>query len=132
MNWKNKHFSVTIMFWKHENPLDFGFRKTNKKFEKIVIDINPNNLIKFIEHSYSYIKISLRLYSSKYSKKMYSQPALFTIIALKTYLNLTYHQIVEFINFSDRLQKYLKIKRALNNLLFKNFSKGRQLTCLNE
>ena len=61
MNWKNKHFSVTVRFWKHENLLDFGFRKTNKKFEKIVIDINPNNLIKFIEHSYSYIKISLSL-----------------------------------------------------------------------
>jgi len=43
---------------------------------------------------------------------MCSKPALFTIIALKTYLNLTYHQIVEFISFSDRLQKYLKIKRA--------------------
>lgn len=114
-----------------KNLLDFGFRKTNKKFEKIVIDINPNNLIKFIEHSYSYIKISLRLYSSKYSKKMYSQPALFTIIALKIYLKLTYHQIIEFIT-SDRLQKYLRLKELQITPLFKNSSKGCQLTCLKE
>ena len=31
----------------------------------------------------------------------------------KTYLNLIHRQIVEFISFIDRLQKYMKIKRAL-------------------
>ena len=80
-------------------------------------------MIKFIEHSYSYARISLRLYSSKYSKKMYSQPALFTIIALKTYLNLTYREIVEFISFSDRLQKYLKIPSAPNHSTLQIFFK---------
>ena len=68
--------------------------------------------------------MSLNLYSSKFSKKMYSQPALFTIIALQTYLKLTYRQIVEFICFSDRLQKYLKIKRAPDYSTLQNFFKS--------
>ena len=99
-------------------------KKFFKKFEKdSKIDINPNNLIKFIEQSYSYARIVLNLYSSKYSKKLYSQPALFTIIALKTYLNLTYREIVEFISFSDRLQKYLKIRSAPNHSTLQKFFK---------
>lgn len=67
--------------------------------------------------------MSLNLYSSKFSKKMYSQPALFTIIVLKTYLNLTYRQTVEFIIFSDRLQWYLKIKRASDYSTLQKFFK---------
>jgi transposase len=128
MNQKNKHSPVIVRFSKHKNLLDFGFKKQTKKFFKKFekdgkIEINSNNLIKFIEHSYSYARMSLNLYSSKYSKKMYSQPALFTIIALKTYLNLTYRQIVEFISFSDRLQKYLKIKRAPDYSTLQKFFK---------
>ena len=80
-------------------------------------------MIKFIEHPHNYARISLNLYSSKISKKIYSQPALFAINALKTYLNLTYRQIVEFISFSNRLQKYLKIKRAPNHATLQKFFK---------
>lgn len=91
MKRKNKHFPVIVMFYKHKNLLDFGFKKQTKKFFKKFektskTEINSSNLIKFIENTYSYARISLNLYSSKYSKKMYSQPALFTIIALKAYL----------------------------------------------
>ena len=67
--------------------------------------------------------MSLDLYSSKYSKKMYSQPALFTIIELKNYLNLTYKEIVEFISFSEKLQTYLNIKRTLDYSTFHKFFK---------
>ena len=113
MNQKNKHSPVIVRFSKHKNLLDFGFKKQTKKFFKKFekdskIDINSNNLIKFIEQSYSYARIVLNLYSSKYSKKLYSQPALFTIIALKTYLNLTYREIVkcsQSFNSSEILQK---------------------------
>ncbi len=66
------------------------FSKNLKKTVKI--EINSSNLVKFIKHPYNYAKISLNLYSSKFSKKLYLQPALFTIIALKTYLNLIYRQ----------------------------------------
>ncbi len=128
MNQKNKHSPVIVRFSKHKNLLDFGFKKQTKKFFKKFekdskIDINSNNLIKFIEQSYNYARIVLNLYSSKYSKKLYSQPALFTIIALKTYLNLTYREIVEFISFSDRLQKYLKIRSAPNHSTLQKFFK---------
>lgn len=128
MNSKNKHSPIIVRFSKHKNLLDFGFKKQTKKFFKKFekdskIEINSNNLIKFIEHSYSYARMSLNLYSSKYSKKLYSQPALFSIIALKTYLNLTYRQIVEFISFSDRLKKYLKIKRAPDYSTLQKFFK---------
>ena len=128
MNQKNKHSPVIVRFSKHKNLLDFGFKKQTKKFFKKFekdskIDINSNNLIKFIEQSYSYARIVLNLYSSKYSKKLYSQLALFTIIALKTYLNLTYREIVEFISFSDRLQKYLKIRSAPNHSTLQKFFK---------
>ena len=99
-------------------------KKFFKKFEKdSKIEINSSKLVKFIEYAYSYARMSLNLYSSKYSKKMYSQPALFSIIALKTYLNLTYRQIVEFISFSDKLQKYLKIKRAPDYSTLQKFFK---------
>lgn len=128
MNSKNKHSPIIVRFSKHKNLLDFGFKKQTKKFfKKFEKDskskINSNNLIKFIEHSYSYARMPLNLYSSKYSKKIYSQPALFSIIALKPYLNLTYRQIVEFISFSDKLQKYLKIKRAPDYSTLQKFFK---------
>ena len=79
--------------------MDFGFKKQKKIEKDSKIKINPSNLIKFIEHPHIYDRISLNLYSSKFSKKMYSQPTLFAIRVLETYLNLTYHQIVEFIAF---------------------------------
>ena len=42
---------------------------------------------------------------------------------MKTYLNLTYREIVEFISFSDRLQKYLKIRSAPNHSTLQKFFK---------
>jgi len=61
MNQKNKHSPVIIRFSKHKNLLDFGFKKQTKKFFKKFekdskIEINSNNLIKFIKHSYSMLK----------------------------------------------------------------------------
>ena len=72
---------------------------------------------------YSYAKIALNNYSCKYSKKLYSQPALFTIIALKIYLKMTYRQIMDFISFSDALRKYLKIKKAPDYSTIQKFFK---------
>lgn len=94
MKLKNNPSPVIVWFSKHKRLLDWLYKinkKFFKKFEKdSKIDINSNNLIKFIESSYNYVRISLKLYSSNYSKKMCSRYALFTIIAVKTYLNLTY------------------------------------------
>ena len=56
----------------------------NKKFKKYENDFKSdyikNELIKFIEYTYSYSKITLNKYSCGYSKHTYTQQALFTII----------------------------------------------------
>ena len=82
MNNKNKHSPSIVRFSEHKSLLDFGFKKQTKKFFKkyknqCKSDIKSNELVKFIEFTYSYSMIALNKYSSKYSKKLYSQPALF-------------------------------------------------------
>ena len=117
--------------------MDFGFKKQTKKFFKkyknqCKSDIKSNKLVKFIEFTYSYSMIALNKYSSKYSKKLYSQPALFTIVALKIYLNMTYREIMDFVSFSSGLRSYLKIKKSPNYSTLQKFFKKCLLTCLKE
>lgn len=65
-------------------------KKYFKKYENYFkSDYTENELIEFNEYTYSYAKITLDKYSSDYSKHTYTQQALFTIIALKIYLNMT-------------------------------------------
>lgn len=70
-----------------------------------------------------YAKLSLNKYSSPYSKQLYSQPALLTILVLKIYLKLTYRQISEYLEFSDRLRSYLSIKNAPDPSTLQKFFK---------
>ncbi len=70
-----------------------------------------------------YAKLSLNKYSSRYSKQLYSQPALLTILVLKIYLKLTYRQISEYLEFSDRLRSYLSIKNAPDPSTLQKFFK---------
>ena len=105
MNTENKYFPVIFRFSKHKDLLDFGFKKQSKKYFKkyendFKSDYTENELIEFIEYTYSYAKITLDKYSSDYSKHTYTQQALFTIIALKIYLNMTYGEISDFISFN--------------------------------
>ena len=66
-------------------------KKYFKKYENdFKSDYTNNELIEFIEYTYSYSKIKLDKYSSDHSKHTYTQQTLFTIIALKIYLNMTY------------------------------------------
>ena len=74
---KKQTFQVIVRFSKYEILLDFGFKKQTKRFFKKFekdskIEINSSNLVKFIKHPYNYAKISLNLYSSKFSEKLYS------------------------------------------------------------
>ena len=108
--------------------MDFGFKKQAKKFFKKYendqkMSLKSCELIKFIETCYSYAKISLNKYLSNFSKKLYSQPALFTIIYLKIYLNTTYRDISDFISFSTKLKKYLGIKQVPNYSTLQKFYK---------
>ena len=105
MNIEKKHSPVIFRFSKHKNLFDFCFKKQSKKYFKkyendFKSDYIENELIKFIEYAYSYSKITLDKYSSDYSKHTYTQHALFTIIALKIYLNMTYREISDFISFN--------------------------------
>ena len=128
MKIENKHSPVIVRFSKHENLLDFGFKKQAKKYFKkyendFKSDYTENELIEFIEYTYSYAKITLDKYSSDYSKHTYTQQALFTIIALKIYLNMTYREISDFISFNDKLKRYLCIKNAPNYSKLQKFYK---------
>ena len=72
MNIENKHSPVIFRFSKHKNLLDFGFKKQSKKYFKkyendFKSDYTENELIEFIEYTYSYAKITLDKYSSDYS-----------------------------------------------------------------
>ena len=129
MNSKNKHSPVIVRFSRHKNLLDFGFKKQSKKkyFKKyendFKSDYTENELIEFIEYTYSYAKITLNKYSSDYSKHTYTQQALFTIITLKIYLNMTYREISDFVSFNGKLKRYLCIKNAPNYSTLQKFYK---------
>ena len=128
MNNENKHSPIIISRLKYKTLLDFGFKKQSRKFFKKIKKkskncYKTNELIKLIEYTYSYAKLSLNKYSSRYSKQLYSQHALLTILVLKIYLKLTYRQISEYLEFSDRLRSYLSIKNAPDPSTLQKFFK---------
>ena len=84
---------------------------------------NSNKFERFIESTYNYSRVVLNRYSSRYSKHSYSQPALFTILALKFYLKATYREIVDIVDSNDKLKSYLGIKKAPNYSTLQKFFK---------
>lgn len=84
------------MFSKQLNLSDFGFEKPAvKKIKEINKDIKPNKLLKFIKYVFKYSKILLNKYSNRFSKHDFTQPALFTLLAVKIYTRSTYRQIID-------------------------------------
>ena len=58
--------------------------KKKKKIKEINNKIKPNKLLKFIQYPSKYSKILLKKkYSNIYSKHDFTQPGLFTILAIK-------------------------------------------------
>ena len=53
----------------------------------------------------------LNKYSSHFSKHNFTQPALFTLLAMKIYARSTYRQITDLLELSDTIQKYLHLKK---------------------
>ena len=91
MKLKTTYSPVSNLFSKQLNLLDFGFEKPAvKKIKEINKDIKPNKLLKFIKNTFKYSKIVLNKYSSNFSKHDFTQPALFTILAVKIYTKSTY------------------------------------------
>ena len=66
-----------------------------KKIKDINKDIKPNKLLKFIKYVFKYSKIVLNKYSNRFSKHDFTQPALFTLLAVKIYTRSTYRQIID-------------------------------------
>ena len=84
MKLENTYSSVSTLFSKQFNLSDFGFEKpTLKKIKEINKDIKPNKLLKFIKYVFKYSKIVLNKYSSQFLKHNFTQPALFTLLAMK-------------------------------------------------
>ena len=98
---------------RHLNLLDFGLKiggKTQK--EKLFkIGENQNRLLYFVELTFNYAKWIFSKYSCDYSNHIYNQPQLFTILAMKTYLKTTYREIIEILDVSDKITKYLKLNK---------------------
>lgn len=124
----NNNSPVVYRYFRDLNLLDFGLKIVDKKSFKSYIkgcksNLEVDELGKFIELSYNYANCFLKKYSSRYSKKLYSQPALFTILSLKIYYNMTYRKIVGFVNHNDRLKRFLSIKKAPNYSTLHKFFK---------
>ena len=110
---KNTYSPVSSLFSKQLNFSDFGFEKPAlKKIKEINKDIRPNKLLKFIKYVFKYSKIVLNKYSSNFSKHDFTQPALFTLLAVKIYTRSTYRQIIDLLELSDKIQQYLHLKKV--------------------
>ena len=72
---------------------------------------NQNRLLDFVELTFNYAKWIFPKYSCDYNNHIYNQPQLFTILAMKTYLKTTYREIIEILDVSDKITKYLKLKK---------------------
>ena len=112
MKRENTYSPISSLFSKQLNLSDFGFEKPAlKKIKEINKDIKPNKLLKFIKYVFKYSKIVLNKYSSHFSKHDFTQPALFTLLAVKIYTRSTYRQITDLLELSDTIQKYLHLKK---------------------
>jgi len=112
---------------KQLNLLDFSFKNSNIQRLKSVLNKNnelkENKLVKFIERTYYYVKIAINKYSNAFSNHLYSQHALFTILAMKIYTKSTYREIIDFIDVSDIIKKYLRIKKVPHFTTIQKFFK---------
>ena len=87
-------------------------------------EFNKNKLRRFIIYTYDYAQLVLKEYSSKYSKKTYSNPTKFTILAMKIYLKLTYREICDVVDLSDSIQKYLRISQVPDHSTLQKYFKS--------
>ncbi len=81
---------------KQLNLSNFNFKKPKNYYLNKNIE-NKNNLLKFIKNTFNYAKISLNKYSNNFSKHLYTQHALFIILAIKIYTKSTYREIIDFL-----------------------------------
>jgi hypothetical protein len=112
---------------KQLNLSDFSFKNSDMNCLKRILNKNSelkeNKLVKFIERTYYYVKIAINKYSNAFSNHLYSQHALFTILAMKIYTKSTYREIIDFIEVSEIIKKYLRIKKVPHFTTIQKFFK---------
>ena len=77
-------------------------------------DLTNIQLLKFIETTFNYAKMCLNTYSNYFSNHLYTQPVLFTILALKNFiLKSTFREYNSiFYGYLTNIIKYLRIKKV--------------------
>lgn len=112
---------------KQLNLSDFGLEPVENCVRKFLKDcknnIKPVNLFKFIEFTFNTVKMVLNDYSSYYSNHIYTQPKLFTILAIKIYTNCTYRELTDLLELSDKLKDYLGLKKISHFTIIQKFFK---------
>jgi len=137
MKRKNTYSPFNDLISRQLNLSDFGFKKhakncIEKSEKRLPSDLNENELINFIVYANKIAKKCLKKYSHYFSGHLYSQPTLFTILALKIYLKQTYRQISFIIDLSDKLKKFLYIKKAPHFTTLQKFFKRIPTIVLNK
>jgi hypothetical protein len=84
--------------------------------------MSANRYIRFVELASRLIRDSLiPLYSSKYSKKTYSQHQLLILLFLKEYLAEDYRDTVELIQIMDTIKQKIHLKEVLHFTTIQKF-----------
>ena len=77
---------------------------------KVAILMSANRYIRFVELSSVLIQDArIPLYSSKYSKKIYTQHQVLTLLFLKEYLKEDYRDAVELTEITDSLREKIHL-----------------------
>ncbi|AMK15766.1 IS5 family transposase [Methanobrevibacter olleyae] len=111
---------LNLSDFKLENPVQSCIERMIKGPES---EFNKNKLECFIIYAFEYAKIVFPDYYSKYSKHTYKNAAKFTILCIKTYLNLTYREICEVIELSTEIRRILKIQKVPHYSTLQKFFK---------
>ncbi|MEE0935575.1 MAG: transposase [Methanobrevibacter sp.] len=74
----------------------------------------------------------LNKYSNNFSKHDFTQPALFTLLAVKIYTRSAYRQITDLLESSDKIQRYLHLKNVPHYTTLQKFFKRLPTAVLQE
>jgi hypothetical protein len=87
--------------------------------------MSANRYIRFVELSHGFIKDSrIPLYSSKYSKKTYTQHQLLILLFLKEYLSDDYRDKVELTEIMDSLREKIHLDEVPHFTTIQTFFSG--------
>ena len=110
---KINYFPYYYLNSRHLNLLDFELENNGNTQEEKLFKIgqNQNRLLDFAELTFNYAKWIFPMYSCNFSNHIYNQPQFSTILVMKTYLKITYREIIEILDVSDKITKFLKLNK---------------------